>query len=96
MIIQLNSIGSALDTRIEAAFFRRRILSALQQEKLVTLDFTGVKIVSPSFADECFGKLVFDVDPSSIRSSVSFDNASPLMESIFKTSLKERMTTEFA
>jgi transposase len=94
MVIHFNRIGARLDARIEAAPVRRKIATALNMEDEVSLDFEGVQLVSPSFADECFGKLTQYFPTSSIRKNITFLNASPLIEVIFDRSLKQHMQSD--
>lgn len=40
---------------------RESLLPLIEQNDLVVLDFTGVNVVSNSFADECIAKLVLNM-----------------------------------
>ncbi|MBR4563667.1 MAG: STAS-like domain-containing protein [Paludibacteraceae bacterium] len=50
--------GEDLGTRQLGAVVRERLLPLLQQDERVVLDFTGVNVVSNSFADECIAKVL--------------------------------------
>ena len=52
-----NCVGTG--TRIAAQKFKNQIFNAWNEEKKeVVLDFTGINVVSSSFADELIGKIV--------------------------------------
>lgn len=55
-------LGSTLVGRIPARELRARIEECAREGKMVTLDFDGVIGISPSFADEVFGR----TDPDSV------------------------------
>lgn len=54
----------------------------------IVYDFAGVKTVTNSFADECFGKLVGSFDPH-IKSKVIFENTSPFIKNVFLDAFHE-------
>jgi len=49
--------SSALLTRDQGATLRALILSMLESREALTIDMSGVKALTPSFADEFFGGL---------------------------------------
>jgi len=86
-----NRIGPRLYTRFDGANLRNEIEPTLEHSgEQICFDFTGVEMVSRSFADECFGKLLFKVNRQKILNSIKFENASPLIESIFSIALSDR------
>lgn len=57
----------------------------------MSFDFEGVKVISHSFADECFGKLLLSRDLEHIKSLSTFLNANDLVKRTIAVSLKERL-----
>jgi anti-sigma regulatory factor (Ser/Thr protein kinase) len=66
-----DELGSVLTGRSIGAELRERILAALEAGDVVEVDFEGVEVMSPSFADELFGKLPPEVLASG---RVKFEN----------------------
>lgn len=91
MHILFSHKGKHLSTRIDGAFFRREIEQAVERGEKVQLDFDGVEVVSNSFADECFAKLVFSFDLPHIKQHTTFINASPFIKAVIANSFKERL-----
>lgn len=56
MIRPADELGPVLASRSVAATLRDRIQAAADQGSIVVLDFEGVEVMSPSFADELFAK----------------------------------------
>lgn len=56
MIKPADELGPVLASRSVAATLRSRIETAVGQGSWVVLDFEGVEVMSPSFADELFAK----------------------------------------
>lgn len=52
-----DDLGSILSGRAVAADLRETVERALDSGQRVVIDFSGVDIISPSFADELFAKL---------------------------------------
>ena len=50
--------GENLGTRPLGKRVREQLLPLIEQNDCVVLDFTGVDVVSNSFADECIAKLL--------------------------------------
>ena len=56
LTFRFNEFGQNLGTRQLGAVARERLMPLLQGNERVILDFTGVDVVSNSFADECIAK----------------------------------------
>ncbi|MGM0579763.1 MAG: STAS-like domain-containing protein [Bacteroidota bacterium] len=91
MQIIFNDIGSSLGTRVKGQEIRKVILDALEQGDFVTFDLTGVNVMSHSFADECFGKILLEVDLQFLKSNSTFKNANPAISKTISFVLKSRM-----
>jgi hypothetical protein len=57
MIRPADELGPVLASRSVAATLRGRVEEAVQEGSVVVVDFEGVDVMSPSFADELFAKL---------------------------------------
>ncbi len=55
---KFKTVGEYLGTRMLGAEVRKKLLALIQANDKVVLDFTGVSVVSNSFADECLAKLL--------------------------------------
>ena len=53
--------GTDFGTRDMGQKLREKLLPLIMGEEKVVLDFTGVNVVSNSFADECIAKLLLDM-----------------------------------
>lgn len=62
MIIDMRKFGEILNSRPSGreAFlaFRPRLLHDLQSEEAILIDFKGIKVLTPSFADEFITSLI--------------------------------------
>jgi hypothetical protein len=92
MIIEFGHIGKQLGTRIAGASVREQIVDAIKNDQKVVFDFTGVEVVSNSFADECFAKLTLFFSLDKVKESTHFQNASPFIKAVIANSFKERLS----
>ena len=91
MRIEFSHIGKQLSTRVAGASVRNTIISSIEKNEKVIFDFSNVEIVSNSFADECFAKLMIDFDLPRIKAHTTFQNASPFIKAVIANSFKERL-----
>jgi hypothetical protein len=78
--------GPVLTGRASAAEIVETVRGHLSRGEPVDLDFAGVHAVSPSFADELFGKLITRVDVERVR----FRNLSPHLASVARMAKQHR------
>jgi hypothetical protein len=69
--------GDVLGGRDLAAEIRKEVVRRVDAGEEVVIDLDGVLTVSPSFADELFGKL-----PASVGGRVQFENVSEHLQSV--------------
>lgn len=69
--------GDVLGGRDLAGEIREEVVRRVEAGEEVVIDLDGVLTVSPSFADELFGKL-----PASVGSRVQFENVSEHLQSV--------------
>ena len=97
MKIQFRHKGNSLGTRFMAKDFRRKIENGLLNNEFITFDFSNVDVISHSFADECFGKLLLFTSLPELQSKTTFKNTNPEVKKMIAFVLKERLLqTEYA
>lgn len=82
--------GENLGTRQLGQRVRERLMPLLEQEERVVLDFTGVDVVSNSFADECIAKLLLTMPLAELKSHTTFRGLNPLASESVLTALRRR------
>jgi hypothetical protein len=85
--------GENLGTRQLGAVVRERLLPLLQESGRVCLDFTGVNVVSNSFADESIGKLLLEIPLEDLKRRTTFKGLSPMASACVLTAIKRRHLT---
>lgn len=91
MVIKFNKISSNLTTRNQASLVRRELVRELNSGENLEFDFEGVYIISNSFADECFGKLLLEFQLESLKRLTTFKNISPVIKRTIAHSLQQRL-----
>ena len=64
--------GQNLGTSPLGKRVREQLLPLIEQNERVVLDFTGVDVVSNSFADECIAKLLLEMPLAELKSRTTF------------------------
>ena len=90
MIIQFGNINNSLGTRSLGSKLRLEIEENLKKGEFVSFDFSNVDVVSHSFADECFGKLLLKWEIEELKKTTTFTNVNPFVKKIISFTLKER------
>ena len=83
-------IGENLVTRPLGAKAREQLLSLIQSNDRVVLDFTGVNVVSNSFADECIAKLLLAMPLQELKQRTTFQGLNPVAADSVLTALQRR------
>ncbi len=94
MLIHFKDIGSSLGTRQLGAEIRNQIENRFDFSDRIIMDFSGVDVISNSFADECFGKLFLTHNLDFIRNHISFKNTTPFVKAVISKSLNQRMESQ--
>ena len=63
----------------------------MSEDAKVDVDFTDILIVSSSFADECFGRLIAQMGPSEFFSKITFVNTDTAIRAIIDRSVLQRL-----
>ena len=82
--------GTDFGTRDMGAKLRNLLMPLLEGEERVVLDFTGVNVVTNSFADECIAKLLLDIPLSELKKRTTFKGLNPLAERSVLVALQRR------
>ena len=85
--------GENLGTRPLGQRVRESLLPLIEQNDLVVLDFTGVNVVSNSFADECIAKLLQQMSLAELKSRTTFRGLNPVASECVLTALRRRHLT---
>ncbi|MEE0805411.1 MAG: STAS-like domain-containing protein [Prevotellamassilia sp.] len=82
--------GENLGTRPLGKRVREQLLHTIEQNERVVLDFTGVNVVSNSFADECIAKLLLTMSLADLKSRTTFRGLNPIASESVLTALRRR------
>ena len=82
--------GTDFGTRDMGQKLRQKLLALINNGEKVILDFTGVNVVSNSFADECIAKLLLDMSLDELKRSTTFKGLNPLAERSVLVALQRR------
>lgn len=85
--------GENLGTRPLGKRVREQLLPIIEQNDYVVLDFTGVDVVSNSFADECIAKLLLVMSLSELKSRTTFKGLNTIASESVLTALRRRHLT---
>ena len=86
--------GQNLGTRPLGKRVREQLLPLIEQNERVVLDFTGVDVVSNSFADECIAKLLLEMSLAELKSRTTFRGLNPIAsESVLTALRRSHLTT---
>ena len=85
--------GQNLGTRPLGKRVREQLLPFIEQNECVVLDFTGVDVVSNSFADECIAKLLLEMSLAELKSRTTFRGLNPIASESVLTALRRRHLT---
>ena len=85
--------GEKLGTRPLGKRVRESLQSLIEQNDLVVLDFTGVDVVSNSFADECLAKSLLVMSLAELKSRTTFRGLNPIASESVLTALRRRHLT---
>lgn len=82
--------GTDFGTRDMGQKLRLELLPLIKGNGKVVLDFTGVNVVSNSFADECIAKLLLEMPLDELKQHTTFKGLNPLAERSVLVALQRR------
>ena len=82
--------GEQLGTRVLGAQVRQDLLSVMEKDNKVVLDFSGVDVVANAFADECIAKLLLTMTLAELKSRTTFAGLNDMARMNIALALKRR------
>lgn len=82
--------GKDLGTRQLGVRVRDVLMPLIQSEDKVVLDFSGVNVVSNSFADECIAKLLLSFPLEELKRRTTFHGLNPVARESVLVALQRR------
>lgn len=89
--LHFNEFGDNLGTRQLGKTAYDKLVSLIETSQKVILDFSGVNVVSNSFADECLAKLLLIMSLDEIKQKTTFINVNDLARTAIAVAFKRRM-----
>ena len=89
--VRLQEWGQVLGTRLLGEEIRQETEALLDQGEVVSLDFDGVKVASPSFVDELVGKLFLQRGQAPLRARLRIAHAIPEVHALIRRMVSERL-----
>lgn len=93
VVFKFSQFGTDFGTRNMGARIREQLLPLLKGDERIALDFTGVNVVSNSFADECIAKLLLEMPLEELKKRTTFIGLNPLARTSVLTALQRRYRT---
>jgi hypothetical protein len=90
VVFCFRDFGENLGTRPLGQKVREQLVPLLEKEERVVLDFTGVNVVSNSFADECIAKLLLTMPLAELKAHTTFRGLNPMAPKSVLTALQRR------
>ncbi len=87
---QFSRFATDFGTREMGAKIREQLRPLLADGTCIALDFTGVNVVSNSFADECIAKLLLDLPLEELKQRITFRGLNPMAERSILVALQRR------
>lgn len=87
---KFSQFGTNFGTRDMGAKIRQQLRPLLDKDEKVVLDFTGVNVVTNSFADECIAKLLLEMSLDDLKKHTTFRGLNPLAERSVLVALQRR------
>lgn len=94
LVLRIKDEAAGSGTRHAGVELRRKCRNLLNAEPSgrLTLDWTGVPLITSSFADEAVGKLFVELGPTTFSSRVTNLGAEPLVASLLDRAVMQRVT----
>lgn len=93
VIFRFRDIGENLGTRILGEKVRLQLLPMIMENDKVVLDFTGVNVVSNSFADECLAKLLLSMTLEELKQKTTFVSVNDFARKNIAIAFRRRMAS---
>lgn len=90
VVFNFREYGTDFGTRDMGQKLRNKLLPLINGSEKVVLDFTGVNVVSNSFADECIAKLLLEMPLDELKRRSTFRGLNPMAERSILVALQRR------
>ena len=91
MVIEMKEFGRSLVSRASGRLAYVGIAQSVASSKeAVVFDFSGVEIVTNSFADEVFGRLAYEMGMDELKRRTTFRNVPPFWARIIRNAMEAR------
>lgn len=87
---KFSDYGTDFGTRDMGQKLRQKLSALIASGEKVVLDFTGVNVVSNSFADECIAKLLLEMPLDELKRHTTFRGLNPVAERSVLVALQRR------
>jgi anti-anti-sigma regulatory factor len=94
VVFELSAYGTAFSTRTLGAKLLSELIESAERQSIVVVDFSGVRMVSYSFADEFVGGLASLWESSELPFAPTLSNVSDDPQRIIRRSLANRSVDE--
>ena len=91
VVFRFRDIGECLGTRMLGSHIRKELLALIHDNDKVVLDFSGVEIISNSFADECIAKLLLCMSFEELKAHTTFKGVNDFVRKNIAIALKRRL-----
>ena len=90
VVFKFIEYGTDFGSTVMGQKLRQKLLALINAGDKVVLDFTGVNVVSNSFADECIAKLLLEMPLDELKRHTTFRGLNPLAERSVLVALQRR------
>ena len=90
VVFKFIEYGTDFGSTVMGQKLRQKLLALINAGDKVVLDFTGVNVVSNSFADECIAKLLLEMPLDELKRYTTFRGLNPLAERSVLVALQRR------
>lgn len=87
---RFSNFGENLGTRMLGEKVRNELMPLINGNEKVVLDFSGVNVVSNSFADECLGKILLVMPLEDLKQRTTFIGLNDFAKMNIATAFKRR------
>ena len=87
---KFSQFATDFGTREMGAKIREQLRPLFTEDSRIALDFTGVNVVSNSFADECIAKLLLEMPLEVLKQHITFRGLNPMAERSILVALQRR------
>lgn len=90
VVFKFLDYGTDFGTRDMGRKLREKLLPLINGDEKVVLDFSGVNVVTNSFADECIAKLLMEMPLAELKRRTTFRGLNPFAERSVLVALQRR------